>query len=496
MQKLSVQVHGLIHSLSATEKAHFKKTNGGRGATKLLKAFDILNGMAEYDRTAVDAQFKANGISKEVIYSQLFASLRRSLGLYHSERSTVLTLNETIHSLEILYPKKQYGLCQRLIDKGIALADGQQLHEYSIMLRAWRLKLHRAQLEIVDSSVEENHLQMMQEVHHLKVMYEYQHLRHQLMGLSNTERISAKVRKQVTEDILDHPVFKDTTPDCSTNFQVKWAMVVGGNYMIGRWEEALNAAMQLYNGMADFPDLKSKLEIGNRFNTLFNITRLHQLLYNGKEAKVWLQRINEAMGYKTGLADRPQANIDFVTKDLTINDQILSGQLNGALERCVTLLETNKTQPEVRLRPIAWNVAFIHFLKTDHSKALSYLNSAFFTSDISHMNDMGRWLELLCLYMMHDRSLFESRWRSWHRQLMKEGSDYHWEQVFLETLKKCFGKEVSERAEVLQQCFNELQGHRDEIRTTTVGSFDVLLWLESQLSGTAMIFLMKERYLG
>ncbi len=497
MAKFSEQVHQLIHSLSASEKAHFKKLNKSSVPNKLTSAFDILNAHPTFNRTEIDVEFAAKRISKGIIFGQLFSSIRRSLSLYHSEKSVTLTLNELINSLEILFQKNQRELCLRLIEKGIELSEQQDMYEYTIMFRSWFLKLERQEQPIVSDVARDNYAKILDEIEHLKVMRQYDRLRNELMGLTRLETTDAKVRKFVVEKVLEHPILHENRQDNLTNSQTRELILIGANYLVGRWEEALQAGLNLLNTTPDFAELTAKHAIGNRFANLINIGKLQQLTYRGQESKLTLQLIEDAHEFKDSLAEKARGNAEFLTKDLIITDLLLSGQLNVALDQCFDMLENSPSQYKVRLRPIEWSIPLIYFLQTEYSKALAYLNTEFLTSDFTYMNDIGKWLELLCLFMKRDdEALFESRWRSMNRQIKKENSGYHWEQAILETLKRGFGRQDEIIQSLMSELNESLNSQQNELRTSVPGAFDFILWTESLAIGKPMAIMMKYRYLG
>ena len=111
----------LIKSLEKSEKRNFKlfvKRNVSGGNLKFIQLFDALDGMKEYDESALlkkNKALKKQQLSniKAHLYKQILASLR----LIRDENNIDIQLHEQMDHARILFNKGLYLQCLKLLDK-------------------------------------------------------------------------------------------------------------------------------------------------------------------------------------------------------------------------------------------------------------------------------------------------------------------------------------------------------------------------------------------
>jgi hypothetical protein len=150
---------------------------------------------------------------------------------------------------------------------------------------------------------------------------------------------------------------------------------------------------------------------------------------------------------------------------------------------------------QVRRRHVMFDLALAFYFRGDFAKSIQYINTEFLMDETEYQNDRAKWLELLCLFELEDASLFESKWRSWNRQLKKANSGYEWEDIFMKALNKAYGKPIEKQKPIMKKLHSELLGFTQELRTSLTGAIDLIIWAESQAQKRPMILLVKERYL-
>jgi len=129
-------LHQLIHTLSKSEKRHFKIY-----AAKYKKEciqhqillFDAINKQKEYDEVKLEKKLSKTTIAKNLLYekNQLQTLILRALQDYHPEYSVSLILNNLLQQIELLKDKRQYVLTERFLNRAYKLAE---LHEKFLYL--------------------------------------------------------------------------------------------------------------------------------------------------------------------------------------------------------------------------------------------------------------------------------------------------------------------------------------------------------------------------
>lgn len=495
--KLSEECHKLVHSFSSTEKAYFKKQNSGSKSANLTAAFDIINATKEFDEDKISAQLKSKGLSPETIYKRLLAALLKSMGLYHAGNTATLQLNEILSTVELLYQKSLFALCETQIQKGVELAEANEQFAHLALLLRWKQKLRTKRVDQGDETDTQNTEYAVSASENFKSVIVCAYLYRRLNALTQAENISLANRNAIVKEILNHEIM-DKTKKLPSSVEISRNRVLAfANFYVGRWEEARDISKTILDTTPGFDKL-SESAIGQRLYSMHNVLQMQLALYNYKGYKEDMKELVSSIEGLDNLPDVLKKEFDSFFAQCDLIEAIYLGKFDEALKKADDLIhgDSGLKLPEVSKRSAMFSIPCIHFYQGEYSKALAYINKEFLVSESKYLNDKARWLELFCFFLNGDDSVFESRWLSWNRHLKKIDSGFAWEGLIMTALKKGFGLPKREQQAIMQELYQELLPFEQEIRTCMTGAIDFLLWTKSIAQNKTVGELLKGRIMG
>lgn len=493
--KLSEEVYNLIHSLSSTEKAYFKKQNAGAKESNLATAFDIINSCKVYDEIAINKQLEGKSISSVSIYKRLLPALLKSMVQYQSGNTVRLQLNEILANVEFLFSKELFKLCNSQIQKGLDIATTNELFPYQMELLAWQQKLMIKRIDLPTNTEFELVQQTSFAADNQKKQTTYKYLFQKLFSLTQVERISASNRTSIINEILGHELMVDETKSLPSIEVQRERVRALAYFFTGQWEEALIASRAIVASTPDVSQLPYNA-MANHFSVLINIAQLNLGLYNSKG---YMIERDYMLGLLKKTDDVPtiiRNQLDQLLQQLHLVHLINSGQLNVALETA-TKMTNDVAEGRVNAaqrKAVMIGMPYAYFLQEKYTNVIAYINKEIFATDELYLNDKASWLELLSVFMKRDELVFESKWRSWNRQLKKANSGFLWEGYVMTALKKAFDKPKAEQQQIMKTLYQQLLPLDAEMRTSLMSAIDILLWVESMALGKPTAILLKEKY--
>ena len=138
----------LIHSLSPTEKRHFKiysNRHAGKEGNSYLKLYGELEKAVQYDEDAIrkklanEPMLRQLGVAKNYLQEQILHSLTS----YHRKASIQMEIREALNRIEILNQKGLTDLTEKILKKAWKKACQFELATYQLELINWWLRLIR-----------------------------------------------------------------------------------------------------------------------------------------------------------------------------------------------------------------------------------------------------------------------------------------------------------------------------------------------------------------
>ena len=490
----------LVHSLTASEKAYFKKSVSNRSGSKLKTVFDAINKQSEFDADKLDAKVKA--VYSEVLaaYRLLRTAVLRSLAQYHSTSSPLIEINLILSQVRIAKGKRLFSICNKLIDKGLEIASDNELPMYEYIF--WELKSNLPVADPKESprQFEDCSLHMMNVADLAKANAEFV----KAQGLEQQFNRWGKITKEGYDRFKDRfqlEYFKEQAEVLSRNGNVRLQakmrnMIMAYLYSIGRWEDALTSGLDTLERMGN-PDELSDKKYAMWAATMGNVIGISALANNQKVFKRLRSELFSADEKRQNKLDvRFYSNMKFHD----IADLLKSGNTNKALEEILEI-EQSAGKPELSAHYdktyLNRCVTEILFVKGDYHAVLErcnlFLSNSIDKQDVRALYSL-RWLELAASFMLNDKTLFASKHRSVKRFLDSYNSGFDWEKDILKTMQTSVNQSSADRQNSFKTLLSQLEESKFEIRSCIQG-ISLLTWIESLALNRPMAALVKEKYL-
>lgn len=133
----------LIKALSQTEKRYFRIFSGATGSTQnYMQVFDVLDRQDVYDANALKEKLAGKKINISYEKNYLQKQIQKTLRACYSENNAVIELQDILKTLEILHRKRLTAQSQKLVDKGIAIAEKYEQWNYNLELLEWQYRIY------------------------------------------------------------------------------------------------------------------------------------------------------------------------------------------------------------------------------------------------------------------------------------------------------------------------------------------------------------------
>lgn len=132
----------LVKALTQNEKRYFRVFSNTSGSDKnYIRVFDALDKMKTYDSKTLNK--KLGGAKFNIAYEKnyLGKQLLKMLRAFYTDSNAVIELQDILKSIEILYRKRLTAQCQKLADKGIAIAKKYELWNLHLELIEWQYRI-------------------------------------------------------------------------------------------------------------------------------------------------------------------------------------------------------------------------------------------------------------------------------------------------------------------------------------------------------------------
>lgn len=502
-------VHRLIHSMSRAEKRYFKlhlqrHAHGGPSVGGQL--FDAIAGMATYDEAALLERFKGRSFTKRfaITKRRLYESVLRALDAFHAERSLDSRLDRSLHQVRILYDRALYEDAAKLVHGTWRLARQHDRLPTLLALLEWEHRLAErdnyahadaAQLKALQEKVQA----LRTEQQELDVLWA---LKTRVFTLLYRE---GPARDEAAREEL-HAVMRQVAAQGPQALHSAKA-----RFLYHHIHSAVAFAL------GDLATCKTQLEANRellqaekqRFQE--EPTLILSVLGNLAYVCMALGLHQEAMAHLAAFRRAPEAwrmpesedlevKLFSTTCSLELSLHLQRGDVRSALAM-LPLVERSLERHAHRLGPIRragfhFQLAQVQVLAGDATAALRWMNrllDELRPDESAEIATAARLLYLVVLYEAGKRDLLGYAIRNTERFLRSRDRLHPAEQHVL-ALFRLLQKEgdVPEREHALRRFREEWSSARPDEAGRT-GHFDVLAWVESQLTGRPLMDVVRER---
>lgn len=498
-------VFELVHSMSPSEKRHFRIQQHRSGRTeqmKYMRLFEVLNGMDVYDREAVLVcipEIKPEQLPN--LKSRLYRALLQNLTEVQSNdpRSRVF-LGHCAGHLEVLYSKGLFEQCLKKAHHIKKLMYEREHYEMLPEILMWEQKAY-GRLLVDTEELERHYTRVTEELEYvseiLTRLATVNVMRHRIFSLFThqgrvvrDETRAQKIREiaRESEEILGNIwTFKEE--------RTIRHMLLQAYMMLADREHLLNHCRKLDALFSEAPShrqahLTEYIQFLNAYTIALNMFGHYE------EALHITERTKDIQAGQEFALTSPQEALVF---DSYAFHQLEAYIRMGWFEEGVELipeLEEGLARYQPHMNPVNihskyYRIALVLFGAGRYRESLLWVNRIlnspqFFRKDIQ----AGvRLLNLILHFELHNLSLVEYAVKSTYRYLKRRQSLYRTESLLLRFLrklheiqdKKTLREEFQNLADDIAELFEE-----DQLEHYAIPYFDVIAWLKSKVTGRSL----------
>lgn len=502
----------LIHALGRAEKRYFKvytERNQGKEKQNYMALFNAIAAQEVYDEEALKETFKEGAIMRNFALSKhrLHGAIMKSLAAYHLQHSHTAEVNHLLHQAEILYQKALYGQCEKILKAAEKLAAQHDNHSgmLQVIQRQKRLAERDHYEAFKGEEVEGIYRREMAVLGKLEMGAEMWHHKSKLFqklfvkGQARTEIEAAemapeigRIEKLLKEDPLD---FEGRYLGLHT--------LSAYHFALGHYEASFTylkenlAMMQAHLDLVkDEPDMM----VGVLANLAYVSAKLNR--FDDLEKYLELSRNLPKPLLKSVGADLEQ-RIFVHTHSLELSVCNLTGMVERGME---VALRLEREMPayehalsDVRRAAFYHGISCVYLMAEQPKVALKWNNALLNEIPIARSEDQycfALMLHLLLHMELDNQEVIPHTLRSLERYLETRQRAFAFEQAFTKFVHEAAAHPRSSPAyrEALEAFSKVTAGlHSDPYEKNVLEYFDFDAWVTSQLTGTPLAALLRER---
>jgi hypothetical protein len=497
----------LILSLTNSEKRYFKLfTDIQSGEKGYIKLFDAIRKLEDYDEEKIREMLKGEEFLKRLpaVKSYLHSQLMKSLRVLYSGNTIHSQLREMLEDVGILYEKRLYKQCAKILNKARDLAKENEAMWAILELNTWQEKVNGELLPIdrFEKMLEETAQDDLKvtEIQENAIRYRHLYNRIKLINRRIKEARSAEEMKQF-QVIINDPLLGNI--DNALSFEAKqyfYHIHLIYNHAKGDNVACYNisdAQMRLIESFPGKINETPKIYVTALNNVLmcqvllhnydnFDST-LHKLrTFPAKSMDMEVHRfVNSSIFEMVMYLDRGEfRESSALRNEITEGIQKYHDKINVIEE--ITLL---------------YNLFYSYFGTEEYSSALSIINRLLneYSKELRYdIQSAVRILNLILHYELGNTSLLEYNAVSTYRFLYKSKRLYKLENIVLNFIRKKMPGIYNEKQQ--KEAFIELREEVKQIATHPYESkafeyFDYISWLDSKIDKIPFEKVVQEKFL-
>lgn len=485
----------LVISLTKSEKRYFRMFAELQGGEKsYLKLFDAIEKAGDCDDNKLKMQFAKEDFVKRLpaVKNYLYTHILKSLRVIYSGETVDSQLKEMIDDVAILYDKRLYKQCSKILEKAKDLATKNELILPLVEINIWQEKIWIEILnldkfkEILSTSAEEEiRLLDLQ-----KNIAQYRNLYNRII-LINKKIKEARTEEELAQfqEIINDPLMRSVNNAlCFDSRHYYYLAHLIYNHAKGDYKASLEIAKEQLELLEAYPDKikeKPKTYISALHNVLLCQIQLHDYQH-------FEQILNKLRGFHAKSINT-EVNRFVSSYIFEMVKYLDTGEFQKSISIRTPILEGMEKYKD-KINPIEettllYNVFYSYFGTGEFSKALGIINKLINEYQKELRQDIQsavRILNLILHYELRNTSLLEYNAISTNRFLNKSNRLYKLETVVLNFIRKKMPDIFTKQDQV--KAFTELKKeflelHEDPFEKKAFEYFDYISWADSKIEG-------------
>jgi hypothetical protein len=486
----------LVQTLDAGEKRHFSLavSRYSKKENNSLILFNALQQLPRYDEAALQRKLKNTRLLKNLAVEKhlLFERLVDSLVLYHRQQSDNGKLQQMLAAAEVLYSKAIYPACLKKLKAARALAAKREAF-YSL-LEIIHIERRLVNDGMIKKTLEELHTEEVFAVNALNETMQLRLLNNTFFQLWRTKLVRDKKQLKKMADVVAKVKVYDPDKLLSNSARVTFYGIML------RYTRAIgDNPQQLYYSLRSLQLLESQTETITENISGYVSRMVNTIISYGEN-----NRYTDALLLLDKLKQLPEQYPQAVTPQQRVN--IASTYFGLKLEMCYITADTStglamvpafeqwhssegKNLDRNHFMVICMVIANLHFLAGQYRKCLQWLRTVINENDVGYRDDIQAFARIVLLvthYKMEHSDLLPALLRNTYRYLLKRENLFALEKELLQFIASRLRPDA--HALNLHSAMEKLLLRlrvivRDPVEAKTLDYFDLISWLESEISG-------------
>ena len=509
--KISSDIHELIHAMSKTEKRYFSVFSSrhySNGDTKYSALFNFISEQEVYDEEAIFKHFKGEAFLNQfsTTKSRLYDEILQALDLYHAQKTDEAKILRIIHSATILYKKGLYNHVEKILKTGHRIAHKIESHNLILEINELRKKILETKnyqstkgLNVDDLNQENKSLNEFQRVHNL--LWEY---KSSIYGYLNK---NGKPRNEKDAKHLQVNYENLKLIDISVlNYKTKheYFQVIGAYFFsINEHEKCLDILLKHIEHLNSNVELKQK-HFNLYCSVMTNLINCYQTLGWHHPVKKHTQSLIDfikQIDFKNnkGLKLKTYINLNSLLLEQAIKQADYDKGLKTINDTTLMIEQEKDNISPTRKMYFYFQFAKIYFAKGIYKDSLNWINEIlnYKQQERSDIYNYAQLLHLIIHFELNNKSYLTNALRNTQRNLRKKDALNNFENTIIKELFKILKEESSFELEIIyKNALAKLEKlSNDPFEQIAFEFFDIKNWLQSKLTKKSFEEISRRNYI-
>jgi hypothetical protein len=496
----------LIGSLNKSEKRYLKMFADLQSGEKgYIKLFDAIEKIGDYDEKKIRKMFAGEEFLKRLpaVKNYLQNQILKSLRIINSGNSVDSQLREMMEDVAVLYNKRLYKQCAKILERAKELAMSNELILPQLEINVWQEKvlIELLPVEKYEKMLEGALEEEMDTVDAQKNAIQYRHLYNRIV-LINRKIKEARNKEELEQfqSVIKHPLLSSILKALS--FEAKqyfYHIHLIYNHAKGDNAACFRIASEQMKLIEQYPN-KIKETPKIYLTALYNVLLCQIHLHQYKNFNTTLDKLRSFPVKSTNIEVSRFVN-SYIFEMVMYLD---SGEFEKSSSIRETVLEgLEKYHDKINIIEkitLLYNLFYSYFGTAEFSKALGIINKLLndYQKELRYdIQSAVRILNLILHFELGNIRLLEYNAVSTYRFLYKSRRLYKMENIVLQFIRKKMPRIHTSRQQLaafieLRNDFREIAN--DEYESKAFEYFDYISWLDSKIEKRSFADVVKEKF--